>query len=284
MSTEPNVPDAQNDAPGVADEIIDEVLAESDAELDSASKQAKERYRDTRTHVLVALGPHCSHPHISAAADTVTAMVKPQLEAVYAAGLRTMAELDSTKDALSAAYRERAHLVALLAAEYPSHIGHNDPFAPDWAVVTVELPTGQGCWHISADDKDLFQHIPPTPHYARGWDGHTTDEKYRRIRELAADTYTRRVAGTEAFLAAVEQHEAEQPQDDGDVRAVRGLTQAASRMLGTWAEANDDMRRELWTTLHDRADDVFDRFRERYAALDAKAVAALEARDAKGSE
>lgn len=64
---------------------------------------------------------------------------------------------------------------------------------------------------------------------------------------------------------------AEQPQDDGDVRAVRGLTQAASRMLGTWAEANEAVRRELWTTLHDRADDVFDRFRERYAALDAKA-------------
>lgn len=63
----------------------------------------------------------------------------------------------------------------------------------------------------------------------------------------------------------------EQPQDDGDVRAVRALTNAASRMLGMWAEADEAVRRELWTTLHDRADDVFDRYRERYAELDAKA-------------
>ncbi|NUP48990.1 MAG: hypothetical protein HOW97_17045 [Catenulispora sp.] len=126
-------------------------------------------------------------------------------------------------DPLNAAYRERAHLVALLAAEHPSHIGHNDPNAPDWAVVTIELPTGQACWHIAPADMDLFAHVPPTPHYARGWDGHSTDEKYQRIRELAADTYTCRVAGTEAFLAAVEQHEAEQPaaEQDGDEAAGR---------------------------------------------------------------
>ena len=82
------------------------------------------------------------------------------------------------------AYRERAHLVALLAAQYPSHIGHTDPSAPDWAVVTVELPTGQACWHVAPADMDLFGHVEPTPRYARGWDGHTTDEKYERIAAL----------------------------------------------------------------------------------------------------
>lgn len=95
----------------------------------------------------------------------------------------TALELGDMEDQRNAVYRERAHLVALLAAEDPSHIGRNDPNAPDWAVLTVELPTGQACWHIAAADMDLFAHVQPTPNYARGWDGHTTEEKYQRIRE-----------------------------------------------------------------------------------------------------
>lgn len=92
-------------------------------------------------------------------------------------------------DALNAAYRERAHLLALLAAQYPSHIGRTDPAAPDWAVVTVELPTGRACWHISADDEDLFQHVDQEPARAIAWDGHSTGEKYRRIDELTQHVY-----------------------------------------------------------------------------------------------
>lgn len=169
--------------------------------------------------------------------------------------------------ALNAAYRERAHLVALLARQYPSHIGHTDPFAPDWAVLTVELPTGQACWHIAPTDMDLVQHVQPTPHYARGWDGHDTDEKYRRIGQLVAELHPE--AGLDELRAA------RQAADD-DTRAVRALTQAASRMLGMWAEANDNVRRELWTTLHDRADDAHDRYRERYAELDERVAKAAE--------
>jgi hypothetical protein len=30
------------------------------------------------------------------------------------------------------------------------------------------------------------------------------------------------------------------------------------------------VRRELWTEVHDRSDDVFERFRERFADLDAR--------------
>jgi hypothetical protein len=89
-------------------------------------------------------------------------------------------------DALNAAYRERACLVALLAAQYTSHIGCTDPAAPDWPVVIVELPTGQVSWHINPADMGLFAHVGPKPHVSRGWDGHTTDEKYARIAKLAA--------------------------------------------------------------------------------------------------
>lgn len=85
-------------------------------------------------------------------------------------------------------YRERAHLLAHLAACYPSHF-QSDPEAPDWPVLFISLPTGQACWHIAPEDLDLF------PHVGEGgdtWDGHTTDEKYERL-----DHATRiKVAGT----------------------------------------------------------------------------------------
>lgn len=88
--------------------------------------------------------------------------------------------------ALRGVYRERAHLVALLAAWHTSHIGYTDPTTPEWAVVTIELPTGQASWHIAPDDMDLFQHVQQVTRYARSWDGHTTDEKYRRVDAFAA--------------------------------------------------------------------------------------------------
>lgn len=83
------------------------------------------------------------------------------------------------------AYRERAQLVAHLAALHPSHIGPTDPTCPDWAVVIVETPAGQMSWHIAPRDMDLFRHVPTTTD-ERAWDGHTTDEKYERLRQLLA--------------------------------------------------------------------------------------------------
>lgn len=76
-------------------------------------------------------------------------------------------------------YRERAHLIAHLAAIYPATIS-TDPLAPDWPVVTIELATGQACWHIAEHDMDLFAHVP---HATNTWDGHTTAEKYQRLAE-----------------------------------------------------------------------------------------------------
>lgn len=62
----------------------------------------------------------------------------------------------------------------------------------------------------------------------------------------------------------------QQPAPDGDVRAVRALTNATGRMLTKWAEADEAVRREMWTEVHDRADVVDDRFRERFAELDGR--------------
>ena len=88
-------------------------------------------------------------------------------------------------------YRERAHLVAHLAALYPSHIG-TDPSEPDWPVVYVDTEAGQLSWHLSAADLPFFAHVP------RGdadWDGHTTAQKYARLDNLTR-TIAARVGGS----------------------------------------------------------------------------------------
>ena len=43
-----------------------------------------------------------------------------------------------------------------------------DPAEPEWPVAYIELPTGQVSWHM--------------PQYPATWDGHSSDEKYERIR------------------------------------------------------------------------------------------------------
>lgn len=82
-------------------------------------------------------------------------------------------------------YRERAHLIAHLAAIYPAVLQHGaDPAEPGWPVLYIELPTGQASWHISPDDLDLLEHVPAG---AATWDGHDTAEKYRRLDQATAN-------------------------------------------------------------------------------------------------
>lgn len=86
-------------------------------------------------------------------------------------------------------YRERAHLVAHLAARHPAVLAYSDPAEPEWPVVTIDTPAGQLTWHISPEDADLFGHVPvvPADDPLAQWDGHTTDEKYARLRALTTE-------------------------------------------------------------------------------------------------
>jgi len=95
-------------------------------------------------------------------------------------------ELDALYDALDGAYRERAHLVALLAAMTegaviaPAH----DVEVPGWQIAYLTLGGWQASWHIAPRDADLFRgvdHVSVDDPRAQ-WDGHTTDAKYTRIR------------------------------------------------------------------------------------------------------
>ena len=79
-------------------------------------------------------------------------------------------------------YEARARLTALLAAIYPSYFG-SDPGEPDWPVLYIETDAGQLSWHINKKDMHLFEHVVIVED-GPSWDGHSTEEKYRRIESL----------------------------------------------------------------------------------------------------
>ncbi|MFB8772126.1 hypothetical protein [Streptomyces broussonetiae] len=83
------------------------------------------------------------------------------------------------------AYRERAHLVALLAAMTDGAVITYAPDVdePGWQIVYLTIGGRQASWHISPRDADLFTHVErvEADHLRAQWDGHTTDQKYARI-------------------------------------------------------------------------------------------------------
>ena len=99
-----------------------------------------------------------------------------------ARAVRTRFTLDALKRALAAIEKHDTDYVVryglvLDALGYAGHLGYVagialDPAEPEWPVVYIELPTGQVSWHM--------------PRYANDFDGHTTEEKYARIREFIA--------------------------------------------------------------------------------------------------
>lgn len=91
-------------------------------------------------------------------------------------------------DELSGVYRERAQLVALLAAQWPAC--RTFPDDAGYCLVFIGSPAGQLSWHIAPDDADLVGHVPLTE--TPGdliWDGHSTAEKYRRVASLCYDDW-----------------------------------------------------------------------------------------------
>lgn len=85
---------------------------------------------------------------------------------------------------LDAAYRERDQLVAALSKIWPSRIGIDENESPDWwYVVYVDSPAGQLSWHIPTHErKEFFGHL--SVDLGANWDGHTTEEKYRRLASI----------------------------------------------------------------------------------------------------
>ncbi len=98
---------------------------------------------------------------------------------------RLQEDLAAMRAQKDAAYTERNRLVALLAALFPSslerHPEEDTAWDPEWRwICFIDLPSGQASWHLHDAELPLFAHVPRNQ--GRVWDGHTTDEKYRRVK------------------------------------------------------------------------------------------------------
>ena len=87
------------------------------------------------------------------------------------------------------AYRERAHLLAWLAflhAPVSVLAPAIDIDDDGWHLLFLTVAGRQLSWHIAPRDVELFNHVERVewsdPRAA--WDGHTTDDKYQRIRTM----------------------------------------------------------------------------------------------------
>jgi hypothetical protein len=94
-------------------------------------------------------------------------------------------------DKKDAAYSERDQLVCALSKLFPAslerHPDEDVTWEDDWRwIVFIDLPTGQATWHIHDSEVPMFKHLQRLQ--GRKWDGHTTTEKYQRLRAIPIDT------------------------------------------------------------------------------------------------
>lgn len=98
---------------------------------------------------------------------------------------------DLTKER-DGAYRERAHLLALLAALHPSVIAPAPDVDEDGCqILYLRIDGKQASWHIHPDDTHLFIRVEQVAADDRRaqWDGHTTEQKYTHIGQHTARLY-----------------------------------------------------------------------------------------------
>lgn len=89
-------------------------------------------------------------------------------------------------------YNERNRVVAAFAraaltAGYECGVGDHRgaKFEPGWNnVVVIELPHGQVTWHFHDREADLFSFLR---RIEWEYDGHSTEEKYKRLEAWARD-------------------------------------------------------------------------------------------------
>ncbi|WP_237310421.1 hypothetical protein [Streptomyces sp. AMCC400023] len=93
--------------------------------------------------------------------------------------------LEDTERERDGAYRERAHLLAWLAARYEAVLAPApDVEEPGWQILYLYATAWQMSWHIAPRDAELFDHVErvTADHPRAQWDGHTTEQKYAHMR------------------------------------------------------------------------------------------------------
>lgn len=88
------------------------------------------------------------------------------------------------------AYYERNQLVAFISKLYPSHLSRHPEsdkaWENDWRwIICIHSPAGQLTWHIHDSEKKHFKHLKEKPEH---WDGHTTPQKYARLKRIKSKT------------------------------------------------------------------------------------------------
>lgn len=85
-------------------------------------------------------------------------------------------------------YHERAQLVAFIASRFHSYLAPPQDREPGFAyAVYIESDVGQLSWHIADPDLIFFDFLERREMPGL-WDGHTTAEKYHRLRRLTVET------------------------------------------------------------------------------------------------
>ncbi|GCD99758.1 hypothetical protein [Embleya hyalina] len=111
----------------------------------------------------------------------------------------THPDTEAIETIIEPVYRERAQVVADLAARWPAVLVEHAPDLPEYAIVHVHGATGPMTWHVNRAHLDLFPHVRRVraDHPLAQWDGCATDEKYTRLQKLRAarDTAPRPVVG-----------------------------------------------------------------------------------------
>jgi hypothetical protein len=116
---------------------------------------------------------------------------------------KTNFELNKMEADKNRAYWERDQLVAALSKIYPAHLSRHSKkdktWEDDWRnIVCIHIPVWQRnyaypagpthfsrseqvTWHIHDSELVYFSHLEKQ---ANHWDGHTTEDKYDRLRHL----------------------------------------------------------------------------------------------------
>lgn len=97
----------------------------------------------------------------------------------------------SMSDEIENVYRERNKVVAALAhvlnhnnvkVGVATHDLNDKAWNDEWrTIVVIELPA-QVTWHFHDSEKYLLKGLPEIKDYK--WDGHSTEEKYKRLLEF----------------------------------------------------------------------------------------------------
>ncbi|MEU5608419.1 hypothetical protein AB0H03_06625 [Streptomyces sparsogenes] len=188
---------------GTPEMLADAVLAVRDREMEQLRTELAAAQRELTTSETARAHLRAVRDRLAAAITRVTAAVHVADDedvTVWQRGYRActdrvLAALDGpaakphpAEAERDQAYRERAHLLAWLAALHPANAVITpapDIDEPGWQLLYLLVGGWQMSWHIHPHDAALFahvEHVDPDDPRAQ-WDGHSTTEKYERIQE-----------------------------------------------------------------------------------------------------